>query len=105
MEAPFEIGKVASKEDVKSLETLMGATEDEMGGIYGELTAGKSGLLRVLTDAEQPRIHAPKADVSAIPRREICWGAQEAPNFPHEGDAFDPIAISCELLRENEVRR
>ena len=70
MEAPFEIGKVASKEDVKSLEKLMGATEDEAGGIYGGLTAGKSGLLRVLTDAEQPRIHAPKADVSAICRRE-----------------------------------
>ena len=55
----------------KSSDELMDTTGDEMERICGKSTAGKSLLLRILTDKEHPRTHMPGPTRAQFPGVEI----------------------------------
>ena len=82
--------QMEGQEDIKYLETLMGAAEDEWGEIYSTSTAGKSRHLRVLIGEERPRTHVPWPTRLQLPEVEINEEFAKHPTLPVIGSRSAP---------------
>ena len=82
--------QMEGQEEIKYLETPMGAAEDEWGEIYSTSTAGKSRHLRVLIGEEQPRTHVPWPTCLQFPEVEINEEFAKHPTLPVIGSRSAP---------------